>query len=181
MGDPFRGDENAALIRAARLEEENERLRKELEEARRPKPPEEPDIGLPDWEDLIRNMPGLDPEQARQMRREMARAREEMRKVRAYLTQPFPRGVPDRLVIVARSKKVATAWSRTNDTFKKRHQEGTLIITVSGTVADGKDQVTEISIQDGDKTTKHASLDKVPEQYRARVKKVIDLKADVCP
>jgi hypothetical protein len=43
VGDPFRGDENAALIRAARLEEENERLRKELEEARRPKPPEEPE------------------------------------------------------------------------------------------------------------------------------------------
>ena len=42
MGDPFRGDENAALIRAARLEEENERLRKELEEAKHPKPPPEP-------------------------------------------------------------------------------------------------------------------------------------------
>lgn len=40
MGDPFRDEENAALIRAARLEEENERLRKELEEAKRPKSPE---------------------------------------------------------------------------------------------------------------------------------------------
>ena len=38
----FRGDENAALLRAARLEEENERLRKELEEAKHPKPPPEP-------------------------------------------------------------------------------------------------------------------------------------------
>ncbi|HEY2367258.1 MAG TPA: hypothetical protein VGH87_12770, partial [Polyangiaceae bacterium] len=38
MGDPFRGDDNAALLRAARLEEENERLRKELEEAKHPKP-----------------------------------------------------------------------------------------------------------------------------------------------
>ncbi len=36
--DPFRDDDHAALIRAARLEEENERLRRELEEARRPKP-----------------------------------------------------------------------------------------------------------------------------------------------
>ena len=41
MGDPFRGDEDAALIRAARLEEENARLRKELEEAKHPKPPPE--------------------------------------------------------------------------------------------------------------------------------------------
>lgn len=42
MGDPFRGDENAALIRAARLEEENARLKKELEEAKHPKPPPAP-------------------------------------------------------------------------------------------------------------------------------------------
>ena len=41
MADPFRDEENAALIRAARLEEENERLRKELEEAKHPKPPPE--------------------------------------------------------------------------------------------------------------------------------------------
>ena len=39
MGDPFRGDEEAALIRAAKLQEENEQLRRELEEARHPKPP----------------------------------------------------------------------------------------------------------------------------------------------
>jgi hypothetical protein len=36
--DPFRDDNQAALIRAARLEEENERLRRELEEAKKPKP-----------------------------------------------------------------------------------------------------------------------------------------------
>ncbi len=40
MSDPFRDDEGAALIRAAKLEEENAELRRELAEAKKPKPPE---------------------------------------------------------------------------------------------------------------------------------------------
>jgi len=37
--EPFRDDDHAALIRAARLEDENARLRAELAEARKPKKP----------------------------------------------------------------------------------------------------------------------------------------------
>lgn len=45
--DPFRDDDHAALIRAAHLEEENERLRRELEEARKPKPRAKPPTKRP--------------------------------------------------------------------------------------------------------------------------------------
>src|SRR6185369_5532125 len=57
---------------------------------------------------------------------------------------------------------VITTTVRTAEGFTTRHQEGSLIITLTGTVKDGKSKVTEINIQDGRETHKVESLDKVP-------------------
>jgi beta-lactamase regulating signal transducer with metallopeptidase domain len=70
---------------------------------------------------------------------------------------------------------VMTTTFRTNDRYTTRHQEGSLIITVSGTVADGKAKTGEIQVQDGTKTEKYESVDKVPEAYRDKVKNLIEM------
>jgi membrane-associated protease RseP (regulator of RpoE activity) len=70
---------------------------------------------------------------------------------------------------------VMTSVFRTDDRFTTRHQEGTLVITVTGTVADGKAKVSEIAVQDGATSSKHDSMDKVPEQYRDKVKNLIEM------
>jgi len=69
---------------------------------------------------------------------------------------------------------VITSNFRTGDRFTTRHQEGSLIITVTGTVADGKSKVSQVQIQDGNQTDKYESVDKVPEQYRDKVKNLIE-------
>jgi hypothetical protein len=70
---------------------------------------------------------------------------------------------------------VMTTTFRTNDRYTTRHQEGSLIITISGTVADGKAKTSEIQVQDGTKTEKYESTDKVPEAYRDKVKNLIEM------
>jgi membrane-associated protease RseP (regulator of RpoE activity) len=70
---------------------------------------------------------------------------------------------------------VMTTTFRTEDRFTTRHQEGSLVITVTGTVADGKSKVGEIHVQDGTTTNKYESLDKVPDQYRDKVKNLIEM------
>jgi hypothetical protein len=70
---------------------------------------------------------------------------------------------------------VMTTTFRTNDRYTTRHQEGSLIITVSGTVADGKAKTSEIQVQDGNKTEKYESVDKIPEAYRDKVKNLIEM------
>jgi hypothetical protein len=69
---------------------------------------------------------------------------------------------------------VITSNFRTGDRFTTRHQEGSLIITVTGTVADGKSKVSQVQVQDGNQTDKYESVDKVPEQYRDKVKNLIE-------
>jgi len=70
---------------------------------------------------------------------------------------------------------VMTSTFITGDRFTTRHQEGSLIITVSGTVTDGKAKTSEIQVQDGNKTEKYESVDKVPEAYRDKVKNLVDM------
>ncbi|HLJ93788.1 MAG TPA: M56 family metallopeptidase, partial [Gemmataceae bacterium] len=70
---------------------------------------------------------------------------------------------------------VITTITRTNDSFTTRYQEGSLIITVTGTVADGKSKVKHLEIQDGGKHETYNSADKVPEQYRSKVKTLIEM------
>ena len=63
---------------------------------------------------------------------------------------------------------------RTGNQFITRHQEGSLIVTVTGTVDDGKSKVSQIKVQDGNESNKYEAVDKVPEQYRAKVKNLIE-------
>jgi beta-lactamase regulating signal transducer with metallopeptidase domain len=76
---------------------------------------------------------------------------------------------------------VMTSIFRTDDRFTTRHQEGSLIITVTGKVETGKPMVNfitkvkEITVQDGAVSNKYESLEKVPEQYRDKVKNLIEM------
>jgi hypothetical protein len=70
---------------------------------------------------------------------------------------------------------VLTTTQRTADRFTTRHQEGSLIITVTGTVADGKIKVGAIHVQDGTSTQRFDSADKVPEQYRDKLKDLLEI------
>jgi hypothetical protein len=72
-------------------------------------------------------------------------------------------------------KGVMTVTFRTADRFTTRHEEGSLIITVTGTVADGKAKVNEIHIQDGAVIEKAESVDAVPERYRDKVKNLVEM------
>ena len=68
-----------------------------------------------------------------------------------------------------------TTTFRTNDHFTTRHQEGSLVITLTGKVADGKAAVNEISVQDGGESHTYESVDKVPEKYRDKVKNLVEM------
>ncbi len=70
---------------------------------------------------------------------------------------------------------VMTTIFRTDDRFTGRHQEGSLVITVTGTIADGKTKLKEIYIQDGQTSEKYESLSKVPERYRDKTKSLIEM------
>jgi beta-lactamase regulating signal transducer with metallopeptidase domain len=70
---------------------------------------------------------------------------------------------------------VMTTVFRSGDSFTARHQEGNLVITVTGTVADGKATTKSINVQDGGKSEKYASVDKVPEEYRDKVKNLVEM------
>jgi hypothetical protein len=69
---------------------------------------------------------------------------------------------------------VVTTVFRNNDRFTARHQEGNLIITLTGTVSDGKAKTSQITVQDAGVSNKYESVDKVPEQYRDKVKSLVD-------
>jgi hypothetical protein len=72
-------------------------------------------------------------------------------------------------------KGVMTTIFRNDDRYTARHQEGSLIITVTGTVADGKAKVSDIRVQDGRESNKYESVDKVPERYRDKVKSLVEM------
>jgi beta-lactamase regulating signal transducer with metallopeptidase domain len=70
---------------------------------------------------------------------------------------------------------ILTSIMRTGDSFTTRYQEGSLIITLTGSVTGGQAKVGGIHVQDGGVARKYARLDKVPEQYRAKVKSLIEM------
>jgi membrane-associated protease RseP (regulator of RpoE activity) len=70
---------------------------------------------------------------------------------------------------------VMTTTFRNEDRFTTRHQEGSLIITVTGKVADGKAAVSEIRVQDGTEQHRYGTMDKVPERYRDKVKNLVEM------
>ena len=73
------------------------------------------------------------------------------------------------------NRTVMTTVYRTDDRFTTRHQEGSLIITVTGTVADGKAKTNKIHVQDGQASHDYESLDKVTDQYKDKVKNLVDM------
>jgi hypothetical protein len=83
------------------------------------------------------------------------------------------RGGP--VVVAPAEQGVMTSIFRTDNRFTTRHQEGSLIITVTGTVDTGKSKVNEITVQDGGVTSKYESVAKVPEQYRDKVKNLVEM------
>jgi hypothetical protein len=72
---------------------------------------------------------------------------------------------------------VMTTIFRNDDRLTARHQEGSLIITVTGTVADQKTTIDKITVQDGGSTHTYKSVEDVPEQYRDKVKNLVDMDA----
>ncbi len=70
---------------------------------------------------------------------------------------------------------VVTTMIRTQDRFTLRHQEGNLIITLTGQTADGKPKIKEIHVQDGARPEQYESVDKVPERYRDKVQNLIEM------
>ena len=72
-------------------------------------------------------------------------------------------------------QQVSTSVFRTDDRFTTRHQEGSLVITVTGTLDNGKAKVSAINVQDGRESHKYESLDKVAEQYRDKVSNLVEM------
>src|SRR5262249_7761751 len=56
---------------------------------------------------------------------------------------------PGGITLAPGAGSVMTSTLRTGDRFNSRYQEGSLIITLSGTIAEGKARVSEVHIQDG--------------------------------
>jgi len=75
----------------------------------------------------------------------------------------------------AGGQQVMTSVFRSDDRFTTRHQEGSLVITVTGTIADGKAKVSGINVQDGRESHKYESVDKVAEQYRDKVASLVEM------
>jgi hypothetical protein len=92
---------------------------------------------------------------------------------------PFFPGVPGvagaMAGVATGGNTVMTTMFRSNDAFTTRHQEGSLIITLTGSVAEGKARVNEIHVQDGGQGHKYESLDKVPQRYRDKVRNLVDM------
>jgi hypothetical protein len=70
---------------------------------------------------------------------------------------------------------VLTTNFRSGDHFTSRHQEGSLIITATGTVTDGKVKVSKIRVVDGRDDKSYESLDRVPEEYQDKAKSLLEM------
>jgi membrane-associated protease RseP (regulator of RpoE activity) len=70
---------------------------------------------------------------------------------------------------------VVTTLVRTQDNFTLSHQEGGVVITLTGKTADGKPKIKEIRVQEGLRSEQYDSADKVPEKYREKVKNLIEM------
>jgi membrane-associated protease RseP (regulator of RpoE activity) len=70
---------------------------------------------------------------------------------------------------------VMTTVFRTDDRFTARHQEGSLVISLTGVVSGNAAKVKEIHVQDGKESHEYQSLDKVPERYADKVKNLVEM------
>jgi hypothetical protein len=86
-----------------------------------------------------------------------------------YSLPPGDWGAPPRApkgYEVRSSGDVLATTFRHEDRFTSRLQEGSLVITITGTVKDGKAVVGGVKVQDGGVESRYPSLDKVPPEYR---------------
>ena len=72
----------------------------------------------------------------------------------------------------------ATSIQRTNDEFTATHRTGGAKLTVKGKVDQGKAEVSSVTVEDaqGQKTT-YESVEKVPAEYREKVRKLAEMSA----
>jgi hypothetical protein len=77
----------------------------------------------------------------------------------------------------AHGKGVVTTTLSNDGRFTTRHHEGSLAISVTGKVTDGKAHADEVVVQDGGERHTYSSVDKVPERYRDKVKNLLDMTA----
>jgi tetratricopeptide (TPR) repeat protein len=75
----------------------------------------------------------------------------------------------------AKQGGVTTTIFRKDDRFTTRYQEASLSINLTGTIADGKARVSEITIQDGRQDHRYQSVEQVPAQYRDRVNQLLEM------
>lgn len=76
---------------------------------------------------------------------------------------------------LGRASSLVTTMVHTQDRFTLRHQEGSLIITLTGKTVEGKPKIKRIHVQEGGQSHRYESVDKVPEQYRDKVKNLIEM------
>jgi hypothetical protein len=91
----------------------------------------------------------------------------------------FADGAPPRIPVGAlgnngaKIANVKTMNFRNDTEFSSRREENGVIIVIRGPIEDGAAVVAEITIDDGVELRKYSSADKVPEQYRDKVEKLI--------
>jgi hypothetical protein len=66
---------------------------------------------------------------------------------------------------------------RSKERFTTRYQEGTLVLTVVGTLKDGKTAVGGVTVREGSDEKKYDALEKVPAEYRDKVAHLIEMSA----
>jgi hypothetical protein len=69
--------------------------------------------------------------------------------------------------------KLLTTTHRQDDRFTTRYQEGSLIITLTGTIKDNKAAVSQVKVIDGSKEYRYESIDKTPEEYRDKARDLV--------
>jgi hypothetical protein len=77
--------------------------------------------------------------------------------------------------IWAKGDPLTTTTYLKEDRFSTRQQEGSLVLSVHGTLKAGKAEVAGIKIQDGNTERTIQRLDRVPAEYRDKVAELIEL------
>jgi len=74
----------------------------------------------------------------------------------------------------AGGQSVSVSVSNNNGKFSASRQEGSLTITATGNVTDGKIKLDSIKITDGEETNSYTSIADVPEEYREKLKSLVE-------
>jgi beta-lactamase regulating signal transducer with metallopeptidase domain/C-terminal processing protease CtpA/Prc len=101
---------------------------------------------------------------------------------RAFHAMPVPPIPPvppvfgvDNALALHSGRGVTVTVNRDNDHFTVRRREGNLVITVTGSVSDGKSKVGKIHVKDEKNSRDYDSIDAIPDRYQEKVKHLVDL------